>query len=347
MMDKVIVSDVVSLYDECKGNAIAIYGAKTVAQRACLYLENKGLEVDLFLVSKKYDNPEILMNKSVEKIEDNKNKAWDCVVLAVSSKYVLDAGKELEKYNIKKLVIISPLMDDDFPFNSCGGNIEISANSFLSLKTQIFADETSKIIIDDGVVIKDNVRITSTNNSIIHICKSAYIGNETVIGADENSKIEVKENVDIGKQSEINAVSNSKIACGDENIIGHNSIMFARESDISIGLHTTVGPYLYITCHKTKIEIGVDNMFSTNVRLCSGNHRVIDKKSGKDITNREKIRTGNHVWIGAGATLLAGSDIMENSIVGAAAVVTKRMEPFSACAGNPAKVIKRDIDWKR
>ena len=47
------------------------------------------------------------------------------------------------------------------------------------------------------------------------------------------------------------------------------------------------------------------------------------------------------------ATLLPGCDVANNCIVGAAAVVTKSIEQNSACAGNPAVVIKRDIDWDR
>jgi acetyltransferase-like isoleucine patch superfamily enzyme len=217
----------------------------------------------------------------------------------------------------------------------------------LSLKTQIFADETSKIIIEDGVVIKDNVNIMATNNSIVRICRGAFIDKETIIWTDEYSEIEFKDNAIIGKQSDIRVYTNSSVVLNGENNICNNLYIFAKESFVSIGKFTTAGPYFYITCQKTKIDIGDDNMVAANVRICAGDHKLIDRKSGEEITNRKRIKTGNHVWIGNGATLLAGSDILENSIVGAASVVTKRVEAFSACAGNPVKVIKRDIDWKR
>ena len=46
-------------------------------------------------------------------------------------------------------------------------------------------------------------------------------------------------------------------------------------------------------------------------------------------------------WIGAGAIILPGVKIGKMAIVGAGAVVTKDVEPFSVVAGVPAKMIKR------
>ena len=46
-------------------------------------------------------------------------------------------------------------------------------------------------------------------------------------------------------------------------------------------------------------------------------------------------------WIGAGATILPGVTVGENAIVGAGSVVTKDVEPNTAVAGNPARLIKR------
>ena len=43
--------------------------------------------------------------------------------------------------------------------------------------------------------------------------------------------------------------------------------------------------------------------------------------------------------IGANATILCGITIGENALVGAGAVVTKNVEPYSIVAGNPARKI--------
>jgi len=46
-------------------------------------------------------------------------------------------------------------------------------------------------------------------------------------------------------------------------------------------------------------------------------------------------------WIGAGAIILPNITIGENSVIGAGAVVTKDIPPYTVVAGVPAKVIKK------
>jgi acetyltransferase-like isoleucine patch superfamily enzyme len=49
----------------------------------------------------------------------------------------------------------------------------------------------------------------------------------------------------------------------------------------------------------------------------------------------------DNVLVGANAVILEGVRIGTNSVIGAGAVVTKNIPPFSVAAGMPAKVIKQ------
>lgn len=51
----------------------------------------------------------------------------------------------------------------------------------------------------------------------------------------------------------------------------------------------------------------------------------------------------DHVWIGFRAIILSGVTIGEGSIVGAGAVVTKDVEPYTIVAGVPAKLIRSRV----
>lgn len=55
------------------------------------------------------------------------------------------------------------------------------------------------------------------------------------------------------------------------------------------------------------------------------------------------VTIGNDVWIGGGAIVLPGVTIGDGAVVGAGAVVTKDVEPMVVKAGNPAKVVRRDV----
>lgn len=56
---------------------------------------------------------------------------------------------------------------------------------------------------------------------------------------------------------------------------------------------------------------------------------------------RGRVHIKNDCWIGAGAIVLPDITIGEYSIVGAGAVVTSNVPPYSIVAGVPAKVIKK------
>ncbi len=51
-------------------------------------------------------------------------------------------------------------------------------------------------------------------------------------------------------------------------------------------------------------------------------------------------RGGNDCWIGAGAIILNGITIGDGAVIGAGAIVTKDIEPYTIVAGNPAHKIK-------
>ena len=56
---------------------------------------------------------------------------------------------------------------------------------------------------------------------------------------------------------------------------------------------------------------------------------------------RGKTVIGDDAWIGAGSIILPGVSIGEGSVVGAGAVVTKDVPPYTVVAGVPARPRKR------
>jgi len=57
--------------------------------------------------------------------------------------------------------------------------------------------------------------------------------------------------------------------------------------------------------------------------------------------NKGDIVLGNDVWIGYEAVVMAGVTIGDGAIVGARAVVTKDVPPYTIVAGVPAKALRR------
>ena len=58
------------------------------------------------------------------------------------------------------------------------------------------------------------------------------------------------------------------------------------------------------------------------------------------------VEIGDHVIVAAHALVLKGVTIGEGAIVAAGAVVTKDVPPRALVAGNPARVVRHDVDWR-
>ena len=76
-------------------------------------------------------------------------------------------------------------------------------------------------------------------------------------------------------------------------------------------------------------------------------HSIFEVGTDKKLNDNKSIFIGNNVWIGASATLLKGSYINDNCIVGYGSIVTKKFNNKNAIIGGyPSKVLKENVYWK-
>lgn len=103
-----------------------------------------------------------------------------------------------------------------------------------------------------------------------------------------------------------------------------------------------VNENVQISCSGT-IEIGEDCAISRDVSIRSFDaHSILLPNYKKS----EDIYIGKHVWIGEGATILKGVTIGDGAIIAAKSVVTKDVPSKTIVAGNPAKIIKENVEWR-
>lgn len=112
---------------------------------------------------------------------------------------------------------------------------------------------------------------------------------------------------------------------------------------IRIGDHSAIG----VNCRVVgPVTLGDNVMMGPDVLILTQNHgfSTIDLPMRLQASSDPKpVVIEDDVWLGARAILLPGVRVGRGSIVGAAAVVTRDVEPYSIVAGNPARVVNTRV----
>ena len=85
-------------------------------------------------------------------------------------------------------------------------------------------------------------------------------------------------------------------------------------------------------------------MIGPNVSIITSGHPV-EPSRRRAFTIAKPIVIERNVWIAAGATIIGGVTVGENSVVAAGSVVTKNVPPNTLVGGNPARVIRSIADY--
>jgi acetyltransferase-like isoleucine patch superfamily enzyme len=123
------------------------------------------------------------------------------------------------------------------------------------------------------------------------------------------------------------------------------NVLIRKRAHLSLGIGF-IGNNTVIVCSK-RITIGQDVMIARDCFISDSDTHHIILQDGTLVNNTKPIRIGNHVWIGTRVVILKGVTIGEGSVIGAGSVVTHDIPPHSLACGNPAKVIKEGITWKK
>lgn len=111
------------------------------------------------------------------------------------------------------------------------------------------------------------------------------------------------------------------------------------------GFQTHIGARTFanwglIALDVARITIGDDVQIGPNVQLLTATHPIEPGPRRAKWEGSKPITIKDNVWLGGGVIVLPGVTIGENTVVGAAAVVTKDLPPNVLAVGNPARVVR-------
>ena len=147
--------------------------------------------------------------------------------------------------------------------------------------------------------------------------------------------------VTIGRNVQFKATDGGSVTIGDGTAIKDNCVIIAKNGPLVIGKNSFIG-WGTIIGSSEGITIGDDCLIAEFVTIRDQNHGT---EIGKEPFRKQPMTTApieiaDNVWIGAKASVLAGSSIGANSIVAAHSVVNGTVESSVIVGGIPASVIK-------
>jgi len=155
---------------------------------------------------------------------------------------------------------------------------------------------------------------------------------------------------------------------GNNNHIKIDSIFCTKALDIRIGVRESLvsnnckihfgknfwsesNLKLLLYNHENKLDVSDDCLFSNNITIRLGErpHLIFDSETGEYIDNStDGVLIGDRVWVGEKVYITKNVTIPNDCILAVNSVVTKRFEETNCViAGNPAKVVKKNVQWIR
>jgi len=130
------------------------------------------------------------------------------------------------------------------------------------------------------------------------------------------------------------------------------------------GHHVHFGKNIYANFNLTLVDdthiyVGDFTMFGPNVTVATAGHPVLPElRESAGYQYNMPVHIGRNCWIGAGAILLPGVSVGDQSVIGAGSVVTRDIPANTVAVGNPCRVLRaineqdrvyyfrdRKIDW--
>jgi len=200
------------------------------------------------------------------------------------------------------------------------GNFDINLPLFL-LKSAYYHLFSKNIFAHHNTTIVGIRNIETYGRLLVGVSEFALADKRDRTVLKIHGKLVIQGNVEIGK--------------GCILLIGKGSVCTLKECHLT-------GKTNLIVRHG--LEIGKGSVIAWGCELMDVDLHTIEYEGRTEEDNA--IVIGEHVWVGSHVKILKGVHIGDNSVIAANAVVPKSfLEKNVLIAGNPARIIRRGVEW--
>ena len=147
--------------------------------------------------------------------------------------------------------------------------------------------------------------------------------------------------VDDGCLLDAKGAANTGITIGNRVFIGRQSAIYTKDGDIVLEDGVNMGMYCSVFS-ASQVRIDRDVLIAGYTYVIGGGHEFA--RTDVAVVDQPRpsrgISIGPNCWIGAGVSILDGTTVGRDVIVGANSVVTRDIDDFAIAAGAPATVVR-------
>ena len=194
--------------------------------------------------------------------------------------------------------------------------------------------------------VKENYKAIRLTDNEVHVGDNVKGGEIQFYG--KHNKCVIEDNVDLST-SVIKFYGNNGIA-----YISTSTKPYLIDASVHDNCCLFIGKNNYfngtlrmILSEGHDIIIGDGCVFSFGIRMRNADaHLIYDINECCRINPSKNIYIGDHVWVGQSAMILKGARVGSGSIIGAMSVITNKVPSNTCFAGNPSKMIRKNVFWR-
>lgn len=173
----------------------------------------------------------------------------------------------------------------------------------------------------------------------------------------ENNRFQIMPDAEIKIGKKLNLNNNNPAGNGRTSILrmdknsrlyvdGSFSFMYGADiilfenAQMRLGNGSFINSDCKIRCHK-EISVGEGCAISHDFTVMDSDAHFLNNDN-----HTKPVHIGDRVWIGTRVTVLSGVHIGDGAVIAAGSVVNRDVPAGALAAGVPAKVIRKNVDWR-
>jgi acetyltransferase-like isoleucine patch superfamily enzyme len=202
-------------------------------------------------------------------------------------------------------------------------------------------------------VIKRHSRLVNLARNLLHLMHRRRVSPAAWLLID--GSLQFGRHATVSRGCQLTVPTGSSLLLGEHVWLNHD-VKIDVLNKIVIGAHTSLQRHCSVV---GDVEIGRGCLFAPNVFVSSGAHhfdtwpalpiRVQEERRSADPALRpldsRTVQIGDDCWLGVNAVVQPGVTVGRGAVIGANAVVTRDVPPYSVVGGVPARLLRSRLEF--